>query len=306
MKNINKLIQLYFCICEYYDKELASYCQRMSNNYAPLLTDQEVLTIYFYGLTVENRRRKNDIYDFADNYLRTWFPDLGTTYEAFLTRLNKLNSVFPRLLFMILEQEIKTKQHTELLVFAQQMISVVDSMPIVVAKGARSYSAKVASVICDRGYCASKKMTYYGLKLHILAFARKLKLPIAEYIELTPASFNDLTVCKPVFEKLSNRAIYADKIYAKKEFQEWLLKNNNTEILTPVKLKKGQKTLEAKDKAYSRAVSQIRQPIEALFAWLIDKTDIQNASKVRSVNGLLTHVFGRLTAAMMILCFDFL
>jgi hypothetical protein len=196
----------------------------MSNNYTPLLTDQEVLTIYFYGLRVENRRGIKDIYDFSDNYLRSWFPELGATYEAFLTRLNKLSSVFAPLLFMIIEEEFETKQNTELLVFAQQMISVVDSMPIVVmpivvAKVARSYSAKVAFVICDRGYCASKKMTYYGLKLHILAFARKLKLPIAEYIELTPASFNDLTVCKPVFEKLLTGQFMPIRFMLKKNFK---------------------------------------------------------------------------------------
>lgn len=137
-----------------------------------------------------------------------------------------------------------------------------------------------------------------------MAFARKLKLPIPEYTGISPASNHDLTVFKPIFERLFNRAIYADKIYGKKDFQEWLLENNNTEILTPVKKKKGQKELTAEQKAFSRAVSKVRQPIEALFGWIIDKTGIQNASKVRSVNGLMTHVFGRLAAAMMILCLD--
>ena len=80
-------------------------------------------------------------------------------------------------------------------------------MPIMVAKGARSYTAKVANEICDRGVCASKGMTYYGLKLHILAFARKLKLPIPEYIGISPASNNDLTVFKPIFARLFNRVI---------------------------------------------------------------------------------------------------
>lgn len=304
MKNINKLIKLYFCICDYYDSELVLHCQRMSNNYQPALTDEEVLTIYFYCLIVEKRKEIKDIYDFADNYLRSWFPDLGFSYESFLTRLNKLNGVFVPLLFMILEQKIECSKEDELLFFAQQILNVVDSMPIMVAKGARSYTAKVANEICDRGVCASKGMTYYGLKLHILAFARKLKLPIPEYIGISPASNHDLTVFKPIFERLFNRAIYADKIYGKQDFQEWLLENNNIEILTPVKRKKGQKELTAEQKAFSRAVSKVRQPIEALFGWIIDKTGIQNASKVRSVNGLMTHVFGRLAAAMMILCLD--
>ena len=306
MKNIDKLINLYFRICDYYDTDLNLHCQRMSNNYQPKLTDEEILTIFFYCTIVEKRIHKKDIYDFTDNYLRVWFPDLGKTYESFLTRLNKLNTVFVPLIFLILEQEMVDRTGNEMLFFANQILNVVDSMPIVVAKGGRSYSAKVAPELCNRGYCASKKMTYYGLKLHVLGFARKKKLPMPELVGLSPASHNDLMVFKPIFERLFNRAIYADKIYANKDFQAWLFKNNNTEILIPVKKKKGQKELIPIDKMYSKAVSTIRQPIEAFFGWIIEKTGIQNASKIRSRNGLITHVFGKFAAAIMIMCFDFL
>lgn len=81
--------------------------------------------------------------------------------------------------------------------------------------------------------------------------------------------------------------------------------NNQTEILSPVKLKKGQKELPIENKLYSQLVSKVRQPIEGFFAWIIEKTAIQKASKVRSSNGLITHVFGRLTAAIMMMTFDF-
>jgi hypothetical protein len=55
---------------------------------------------------------------------------------------------------------------------------------------------------------------------------------------------------------------------------------------------------------YSRAVSKVRQPIEALFAWLIEKSDIQKASKVRSTKGLNLHVYTRLAAAFITLIFN--
>lgn len=221
MKNINKLIKLYFRICDYYDTELCLHNQRLSNNYQPKFTDEEVLTIYLYSMIVEKRFEKKNIYEFADNYLRSWFPNLGTSYESFLTRLNKLNEVFVPMIFLVLNELHQTKED-ELLFYAMQLINVVDSMPIVVAQRGRSYSAKVAANLCDRGFCASKKMSYYGLKLHVLGFARKGKLPIPEWIGISPASHNDLTVFKPIFEKLFNRAIYADKIYQNSEFQRWL------------------------------------------------------------------------------------
>jgi hypothetical protein len=43
---------------------------------------------------------------------------------------------------------------------------------------------------------------------------------------------------------------------------------------------------------------------ESLFNWIEEKTGIQCASKVRSREGLLVHVFGRLTAAMLTLAFN--
>ncbi|MEN0051066.1 MAG: transposase [Bacteroidota bacterium] len=306
MKNTDKLIQLYFYICELYDRELCLHYQRMSNNYSPKLSDQEVLTIYFFGLTVEKRKTKKEIYDFADNYLRSWFPDLGTTYESYLGRINNLVDVFPPIIAHILEQQWLEKNTDEFCFFGQQIINVVDSMPIVLAKGFRRFSAKVAPELCDKGFCSSKNLSYYGLKFHFLGFARKGQLPQTEKVFVSPASNNDLTVMKPVFERLFDRAIYADKIYANKAWQEWLIEHNNLEILTPVKLKKGQKELDYKDKLYSKAVSSIRQPVEAFFAWIIDQVGIQNASKVRSSKGLMVHVFGRFAAALMIAHFDFL
>ena len=77
-------------------------------------------------------------------------------------------------------------------------------------------------------------------------------------------------------------------------------------MLTPIKEVKGMpENLKQRDNAYndlfSTAVSRIRQPIESLFNWLIEKTDIQRASKIRSTNGLLVLVFGRITAAYIFL-----
>ena len=78
--------------------------------------------------------------------------------------------------------------------------------------------------------------------------------------------------------------------------------------MTPVKAVKGEcQEIENRDKAsndlYSAAVSQVRQPIESFFNWLIQKTDIQRASKVRSTKGLLVHLFGKIASAFINLIF---
>ena len=53
----------------------------------------------------------------------------------------------------------------------------------------------------------------------------------------------------------------------------------------------------------NRLVSKFRQPIESLFNWIIEKTNIQRASKVRSTSALLIHCWGKLAFAFFLLVF---
>ena len=92
------------------------------------------------------------------------------------------------------------------------------------------------------------------------------------------------------------------------ELNQNMMKSLNSEMMTPVKAVKGmadviKNRIKAADDLYSTAVSKIRQPIESLFNWLIQKTDIQKASLVRATSGLLVHTFGKLAAAFINLAF---
>jgi hypothetical protein len=90
------------------------------------------------------------------------------------------------------------------------------------------------------------------------------------------------------------------------DLNKQMIIEQNSEMYTPVKGVKGmpeiiKQRIKAADDLFSIAVSRLRQPIEAAFNWLIEKVDIQRASKVRSTEGLLIHTFGRLSAAFITL-----
>ncbi len=70
--------------------------------------------------------------------------------------------------------------------------SVSDSMPIVTCSGKRT--VKVVPEITDKGYCSTKSMCYYGMKLHALGFCNPNKLPHPEQIVFTLASVNNFTL----------------------------------------------------------------------------------------------------------------
>jgi len=285
------LITIYVYIQEKYRFHLFIHCQRFSNNYKQKFTDEEVITIYLFGI-IKKQFTIKGIYTYAHDHLLGWFPDLPS-YVAFVQRLNRLGALFPGLIETILK-DIGKK---ELL----QEVYLLDSFPIIMANAKRSSQAKVAKEFANKGYCSSKDMYFYGVKLHILGRKRQETLPLPEYIGLTPGSDHDLNAFRQIAPCLKDVKIFLDKAYSDEEEERYLREQQNVELYKPIKKKKGQKTLSLFDRLFSRAVSRIRQPIESFFNWIQEKTHIQNASKVRSYQGLMVHVFGKFAAAMFLL-----
>lgn len=293
-----KLIRIYLYICDIYDSNLRNACERFSNNSHPDFTDQEVITIYLYSMSVEQRLKIKQMHEFANDHLRSWFP-LLPSYEAFNMRINRLSEAFRNLADVLLSGFCPED--------CDLNTSLMDSLPIITCSAKRNPS--VASEITDKGFCSTKSMYYYGVKLHALAFHRPKHMPYPESIVITPASENDLNVHKQNWSNIPNREFYGDKIYRDSVLLEQMGKSFNSRILTPIKAVKGQSEItKQRDKAsndlYSKAVSCIRQPIESLFNWIIEKTDIQRASKVRSTKGLIIHIFGRIAASYIFLIFN--
>ena len=175
-------------------------------------------------------------------------------------------------------------------------------MPIIMAQHGRRFHAKVAPEIATKnGYCATKKLYYYGVKLHAVASREKGSLPIPVCLGLTEAGMHDRKAFEQILPALPNNMLecYADKAYQVEA--EAVHHENHVTLFTPVKKEKGQAFLDAADLWLSTAISQIRQPIESLFNWVQEKTGIQIASKVRSYQGLMVHVFGKLAAALFIM-----
>ncbi len=224
-----KLIAMYFYISDIYDNELKYSCQRFSNNSEPDFTDQEVMTIYLYVMHIEQRYKIKQIYEYASDHLRSWFP-LLPSYQAFNMRVNRLGEAFRLLAAHITGMFVPSD-----CVFNK---SLPDSMPIITCSGKRQ--GKVAREITDKGYCSTKGMYYYGLKLHTLAFHRPGRLPFPEQFHLTPASENDLNLFKQAWGEIENRIFFGDKIYHDSDYFKQAENSRNTLMLTPVKAVKGQ------------------------------------------------------------------
>ena len=289
---ITKLIELYCLICHLYDTQIDVYHQRLSN-FKPKFTDQELLTCYFFAM-LNNQHHKREIYDYIVHHWLDWFPDLPS-YQAFSNRLNNLSGSFASLATHLLQNKLLSPNDN----FSAD--SLIDSFPVMLARGKNSKSCRTARDLASFGYCASKDIYYYGGRLHNLAIRRFKTLPLPTAVFISQASTHDLTAFKQSAPPVLTQNLFADKAYADHELQ-LLLGSKGVNLLTPPKKKKGDLP-QFYEPLWSKFVSRFKQPIESFFKWLNDKTTYQDASRVRSNKGLLLHCYGKFAFACLLLCF---
>ena len=205
-----------------------------------------------------------------------------------MQRLNKVADAFAPLLEMIQQEQACSNRES---------VWLMDSFPVALAKQGHRFKACVAKGLADAGYCSSKKLYYDGVRVHVVGRRQIGTLPSPDYIGVTGASSHDGQIFDQIRPVLANNELYGDKAYQRSDADEVRATQNLT-VWTPVKKQKGQRYLEPQDQWLSTAVSRIRQPIETVFSWIEEKTGIECAGKVRSYNGLMVHVFGKLAAAL--------
>ena len=101
---------------------------------------EECITVYLWGIS-RRRFEQTTIYNYTKNHLLEWFPKLPS-YQAFSDRLNRLAPAFQALAEIWLSViGVNLPEHMEY---------IVDSCPIILAKGPRSGQAKVARELCEK------------------------------------------------------------------------------------------------------------------------------------------------------------
>ena len=276
-------------VCQCNDSRFEEKLQRLSNNNCPKFSDKEIISIYLWGKAQQLPTRKA-IYRLVKQTMLDKFPALPS-YQAFCRRLNWLAPAFQALAEIWREQfAAKTEDsHTYLL----------DSCPIILAKGRRSKHGKVARDLCSQCYNSARQEWYYGVKLHVFGNRRVGKLPIPCSMNVTTATLCDLWGAKQIMldnQPIRDGVLYADKAYIDADWSRTLQQNYNIQLLTPKKKRKDEVFISGD--AYSSFVSGKRQPIESFFHWINVVTGIQNASQIRSSTGLLFHIFSSLALAL--------
>jgi len=150
--------------------------------------------------------------------------------SRFSRRLHRLKELFISL-FNLLGQVWKTLNI--------DAIYVIDSLPIAVCDNRRIHRAKIYTDEKFRGYIASKKRYFYGLKIHLMV--TKDGQPVECF--LTHGGFGDVDALKYyAYELPDGSIIYADKAYNDYEIED-LLKAVDHIQLIPIRKKNSKRAL---------------------------------------------------------------
>jgi hypothetical protein len=199
-----------FCLCDDLLKAMhhREDCQGQMND-AEIMTTAFMASFFFRG-NHESARAMLKQHGYIPHML---------SKSRFSRRLHRIKEIFI-IFFNLFAQTWKTLN--------TDAIYVIDSIPIAVCDNIRIRRSKIYSHEDFRGYQASKKRYFYGLKIPLMV--PQDGQPVECF--LTPGGFGDVDALKYYAYELPDGSIsYADKAYNDYEIEDLLKEVNHIQLL---------------------------------------------------------------------------
>ena len=168
---------------------------------------------------------------------------------------------------------------------------LLDTKPIPVVGYRRSKKQSDFLGSADYGYCASKKMYYFGYKLVAITTLEGLPL----IYDLVSANTDERQAAEALLEMLSGFTLLADKGFLGKTWQADMQQRTGNWIWTP----KRQNQAEQQSRAFELWLNRRRLRIEGLF------NEVQNVGKnlerllSKTVIGLCSRIVAKMTSHLL-------
>lgn len=245
----DKIIAI-FCLCDDLLKAMHHQEDRQCQmNDAEVMTTAFIASLFFRG-NHESARAMLQQHGYITHMV---------SKSRFSRRLHRIKEIFI-IFFNMLAQTWKTLN--------TEAIYVIDSLPIAVCDNIRIRRSKIYSNEDFRGYQASKKRYFYGLKIHLMV--TQDGQPVECF--LTPGSFGDVDALKYyAYELPDGSIIYADKAYNDYEIEDLLKEVDHIQLL-PIRKKNSKRALSP---SISFVQSYYRKRVEtagSLIAQLLPKS----------------------------------
>lgn len=261
-KNIEELYyMIYKIVGELYNDNVPIYVRNRKNKDKAKMSDVEIISIQLVIECLGKPQNSGYL------YLQANHPDLVNYVER--SRFNRLVSS----LFTVIKKIRINMSRNENCEY-----KIVDSFPLIVNKFGRAYFGKRLREYSSYGYCASKKETYYGMKVHTVT---DLNGNPIDYL-LTKANVDDRDALYELSDKISIDTLFGDKGYVGQVSEE--LKQEKGIKLYALKRSNSKKPL---PKPFRNLISKLRRRIESTFNQLIEHFNIERV-RSNSILGLCT------------------
>jgi len=176
---------------------------------------------------------------------------------------------------------------------------LLDTKPVPVVGYRRSKKHSDFEGSAAYGYCASKKMYYFGYKLVAICTLEGLPL----LYDLVPANVDERQAAEALLEKLAGFSLLADKGFLGEDWQAAIFQFTSNRVWTP----KRKNQTQQQSKTFEHWLNSLRLRIEGLF------NEIQNVGKnlerllAKTVVGLCSRIVAKMTSHLLkyILRFQF-
>lgn len=140
-----------------------------------------------------------------------------------------------------------------------ESVYIIDSFPVAVCKNIRISCSKLLKGEKYRGFNASKKEYFYGVKVHMITTGEGLPVDIL----ITAGSIHDNTAMQMMGIDLpDNSHLYADAAYVNQDVKETLLQLQNIKFKVATK----KNALEKNHPALAMEINYFRKTIENTFS----------------------------------------
>lgn len=243
------IIQIYCLVVENY-KIIKEQFKIRRGGFAPVLTDEEVITMEVCGEYFKLRTDK-DLFEYFKSHYRHFFPAL-LERTAFVRQAANLWQVKRELWRRLVERSGQSADS----------IQVIDTLPLPVCVYTRAIRDRCFKTIADYAHCAAKKMNYYGLKLGL----RVSQAGMITHFPLLNARAHDVNHTNALVEGFSGLCP-ADKGFIDPFRQSLLLERYGVKILTPARKNMADETPEA----LRRFCSRVRKIVETVGSHLTER-----------------------------------
>src|SRR5499426_279692 len=210
-----------FCLCDDLLKAIHHHedCQCQMND-AEIMTTALIASLFFRG-NHESARSLLKQHGYIPHML---------SKSRFSRRLHRMKALLS-ILFDLLGNIWKTLN--------PDAIYVIDSLPVAVCDNIRIRRSKIYSKEDFRGYQASKKRYFYGLKIHLMV--TQDGQPVECF--LTPGGFGDVDALKSyAYELPDGSIIYADKAYNDYAIEDLLQEVDHIQLM-PIRKKNSKRAV---------------------------------------------------------------